>query len=239
MLARADVVFATSASLAERLRPRAPRGVVLVPERRGRRRSSHARTSRCPSRPSSPGCRGRARSTSATSPRTASIRRSSRAVAKSGASVVLVGPVGLGDAGSAPPALARAARRNVGARARRAAARGAARAAPTLRRGADPVPRQRAHARELPAQALGVPRGRPSGRRDAAPEPRAAGRARPRDARGGARRPSPARCSAAAADPPGRRAERLASARAHDWPAAHGDALRRRRRRACLARGSP
>ena len=167
--------------------------------------------------------------------------RSSARSADARASLVLVGPVGLGDAAGAPPALAALLARPNVARARRAAARSAARAdSRHCDVGADAVPRQRPHAREPPAQALGVPRGGPAGGRDAAPEPRAS------SARAGLARlaagPGPSRPPCARR----RRSRRCAASRAprrarvaHDWPARIEELCARRRRRACARAVSP
>jgi glycosyltransferase involved in cell wall biosynthesis len=216
MLARADVVFATSASLAERLRPRAPRGVVLVPN--GADVALFARAHE--PLPEPPELAGLPRPRAIYVGNLAAYRIDAAllaALAKSGASVVLVGPVGLGDAASAPPALAALlsdpAVRALGAR--------PAEALPALLRHCDValIPfLDNAHTRAsfplklweylaagLPVVATPLPNLAPlaeCGLVALASGPDAFARA----------------VHAAAADAPGRRAERLASARAHDWP---------------------
>jgi glycosyltransferase involved in cell wall biosynthesis len=216
MLARADVVFATSASLAERLRPRAPRGVALVPN--GADVALFARAHEA--LPEPPELAGLPRPRAIYVGNLAAYRVDPAllaAVAKSGASIVLVGPVGLGDAATASPALdallGEAPVRAVGAR--------PPEALPALLRHCDValIPfLDNAHTRAslplklweylaagLPVVATPLPNLVPLAERGLATL--AAGP----DAFASA-------VHAAAADAPGRRAERLVSARAHDWP---------------------
>jgi glycosyltransferase involved in cell wall biosynthesis len=216
MLARADVVFATSPSLAERLRPLRAEPVILVPN--GADVALFARAHEPLPEPAELAALPRPRAIYVGNLAAYRVDLALlAAIARSGTALVLVGPVGLGDADSAPPALAAlladASVHAIGAR--------KPEALPALLRHCDvalvpfldndhtraslPLKLWEYLAAGLPVVATPLPNLLPVA---------AAGLAtlaRGPDAFASAVR-------AASADPPGRRAERLASARAHDWP---------------------
>jgi glycosyltransferase involved in cell wall biosynthesis len=216
MLARADVVFATSAVLADRLRAHRAGAVTLVPN--GADVALFARAHEPLPEPAELAHVPRPRAIYVGN--LAAYRVDPAllaALADDGVAVVLVGPVGLGDASQTPPELAELLRR----RSVHALGVRPPDALPALLRHADvalipflendhtraslPLKLWEYLAAGLPVVATPLPNLAPlaaDGLVTLARGPEAFVRA----------------VRAAAADPPGRRAERLARAREHDWP---------------------